>query len=103
MNTFKKASIITTLALALAGTAFAGATPHEKNRQLDRGHYASKSESVKLSEVRGAKLTPHAINRLRSATGKVKAEKNEVNSSLAAVSSASSARVKTPSQRNRNS
>ena len=103
MNSFKKVSIIAIIALSTAGATFAGATPHESNRQITRGSGAASAQSVELSSVRGAKATPHTIIRHTRVASQRQALRNDVNTSLAAKASEGVKRMKTASQRTRNS
>ena len=103
MNSFKKASIIATIALSTAGASFAGVTPHESNRQITRGSGAANVEAVELSSVRGAKATPHTIIRHTRVASQREALRGGVSTSLAAKASQGVKRMKTASQRTRNS
>ena len=103
MNTFKKASIIASIALATSAASFAGVTPHEHNRQITRGNGAASAESVQLSSVQGAKATPHTIIRQTRVATQHKALREDVNSSLAVKATEGLERMKTASQRTRNS
>ena len=96
-------SIIVTLALTLAGTAFAAVNPHEQNRQLVRGNGAAEVQATELYEVQGNKISTHAINRDISTASQREEALSSVNANFSASSSRDMARAETPFQRNRNS
>lgn len=96
-------SIIATLALTLAGTAFAGVNPHEQNRQLVRGNGAADVQELKLYEVEGNKISSHVINRDITTASQRDALLSEVSESFSASSAKDVARAESPFQRNRNS
>ncbi|MEO0508593.1 MAG: hypothetical protein AAF065_01895 [Verrucomicrobiota bacterium] len=103
MNTLKNTTLIATLALTLAGSAFAGANPQEQNRQITRGNGAADAKATQFTTVYGQKATAHTINRHSRTASQREALRNEVNSAMATSVSEDINRVVTPFKNNRNS
>lgn len=103
MTLFKKVFIIAAAATAFSANVFAAPTPHEKNRQIERGTGFEMKKMVDFSTVSGAIATPHTIIRHTRLASERKALREDVSSSNVVKASKMVACAKTASQRTRNS